>query len=252
MKQQDSKQYHIQKLGNEFGKLFHEVYSEWVWACVRHEEIEALFGTQEKCDILNTVDPRFFGDVQRLFWNDLMLRVARLADKRRDAVRVQSIERFIRDDPVFLRTVRQHRENAVAAAQPVIDWRNRVIAHRNREYATNKHARPLETVEQETCEQALNHVHSALNAVYRARMESSLSRISHLPTSLPTYLEWLVNSVRFVAEIINPEDPDGLELSEGREFLAKMGRYERGDDERLFELMRIARHVSKKRAQRKT
>ena len=90
----DVRQEHMNLLGEEFGKVYHAVWTEWCSALMRYEEIRELFGTQEKCDILNRVAPRFFGDVQKLFWSDLMLHVARLTDKNRRSLRVQSLERF--------------------------------------------------------------------------------------------------------------------------------------------------------------
>ena len=249
MGQKDLRQEYVDKLGEEFGKVFYAVFDEWTSAWVRHEELQVLFGTQEKCDLLNTVAPELFGDVQRLFWNDLMLRVTRLTDKRRDALRVQSLERYIRNDPDLLSSVEKHREDAAIAAMPVLDWRHRVIAHRNREYATSDFARPLETVKLETCKRVLDHVHSALDAVYLARTDGSLANhVMYRPRSesLLAYLKGLVGSVRFIASIINPEDPDGFDLSKGREFLAKLGRSERGDDIRLFDLMDLARRVGGK------
>ena len=251
MKPTDLRQEHVERLGEGFGKVFYAVYDEWVKACVRHQELGVLFGTQETCDLLNAFAPGFFGDVERLFWNDLMLGVTRLTDKSKDAVKVQSFERYIKDDPDLLSAVEEHRKDAVTAAMPVFDWRHRVIAHRNREYATSDSARPLETVQLETCKRVLDHVHSALDAVYRARLGGSLmnSVIQNRPRSgaLLAYLKGLVNGVRFVAEIINPEDPDGFDLSKGSEFLAKLGRSEPGDTHRLFDLMDLARSVGGKK-----
>lgn len=234
-----------------FRKVFQAVHAEWARAWFRHEELQVLYGTQETCDLINAVAPEFFGDVQKLFWNDLMLRVARLVDKGRRTIRVQSLERHIKDDPDLLSFVKEQREAATTAAKPILDRRHRVIAHLDREYVISDSAQPLETVRLETCKRVLDHVHSALNAVSLAKMDSGI--VNHvMPARRPisgtllAYLGGLVNGVRFVAEIINPEDPDGFDLSRGREFLATLGRSGRDDESRIFDLMDLARSIGKR------
>ena len=56
-------QEHINALGEDFGKVFHAVWSEWCSGLVRYQEMQEVFGSQEKCDPLNAVAPQFFADV---------------------------------------------------------------------------------------------------------------------------------------------------------------------------------------------
>ncbi len=112
------RQEHIDALGDDFGRVYNAVWSEWCSAKMRYEELRELFGTQEKCDLLNAVSPAFFGDIQQLFWHDLMLHVTRLTDKSGKALKVQSLERFLTGDPDLLKQVRKHREDATSAAKP--------------------------------------------------------------------------------------------------------------------------------------
>lgn len=80
------------KLSERFGTAFHGVHCESCSARVRYDEIRELFGSQETCDLLSQVAPRFFSDVRMLFWNDLVLHVTRLTDKSKSALSVQSLE----------------------------------------------------------------------------------------------------------------------------------------------------------------
>ena len=243
----DVRQEHMNLLGEEFGKVYHAVWTEWCSALMRYEEIRALFGTQEACDVLNRVAPRFFGDVQKLFWNDLILHVTRLTDKNRRSLRVQSLERFLKDEPTLLKRVRAHREAAVRAAAPVADWRNRRIAHRDRALAVDQTAEPLAKVDLDACKQVLDDIHAVLNAVYRDRhlMRNSLgNQIIYNPTSgdLLGRLEDLTDAVQFIASAVGwkGEDEDSLN-GKIQDFLAKLGRSDPEDDWRVHKLLLAAR-----------
>ena len=142
----DPEQHYTALLGEEFGRIYNAVSSEWCQALVRLEEIETLFGSQEKCDTLNRLAPPFFADVQKLFWNDLMLRVTRLTDRSRRSVRVQSLERFLEKDSALLKQVRGHREAAARAAAPIAVRRNQVIAHYQQSRALERAPQPLPSV----------------------------------------------------------------------------------------------------------
>ena len=93
-------------LGKDFARVFYAVSSDWTAAWVRHDELFKLFGDRENIEILNMVEPRFFGDVQQLFYNDLILHVARLTDQSRRSLSVQSLERYLKDDPDLQKRVR--------------------------------------------------------------------------------------------------------------------------------------------------
>ncbi|MYE15853.1 MAG: hypothetical protein F4Y07_05165 [Gemmatimonadetes bacterium] len=242
--QSSPKEDYIAALGEGFGKAFHEVWKEWMGAWIRHEELKEVFGSQEGIDYLNSVAPQFFADVQQLFWNDLMLYVSRLTDRSKAALRLRSLEDFLKDDPDLRKQVGMHRKAAAKAAIPARDWRNRRIAHIDRRLAIgDPSAKPLPPVQMETCKAVLDHVHRALEAIQYSRMDSGIANlVIYDPRGggLVAYLKGLVDSVRFIAEIINPGDPYSLDLEKGREFLRKLGRSDPSDANRVFELMSMA------------
>ena len=242
--QSSPKEDYIASLGEEFGTAFHEVRKEWMGAWIRHEELKEVFGSQEGIGYLNSVAPQFFADVQQLFWNDLMLYVSRLTDKSKGALKLRSLEGFLRDDPELRQQVREHRRAAAMAAIPARDWRNRRIAHIDRRLGTgDPSANPLPPVQMETCKEVLDHVHKALEAIQYSRMDSGIANlVIYGPRGggLISYLKGLVDSVRFIAEIINPDDPYSLDLEKGREFLRKLGRSDPGNTDRVLELMSLA------------
>ena len=223
------------------------MWSEWCSAKVRYEELRELFGTQEKCDVLNAVAPEFFASIQQLFWHDLLLYVTRLTDKSKKALKLQSLERFLTDDADLLKQVVQHRLEAEVCAEPATDWRNRAIAHRDQSLATGQSPEPLPGVRLRTCGRVLDQVHAALSAIQLCYMDSSIANmVSYNPTAgaLVADLQGLVNGVRFIASIIDPENPKGFDPAKGRAFLTKLDRSKPGDSNQVYDLMDIARRCS--------
>ena len=59
--------------------------SEWAGGVGRLNEFERLFGDAEHVELLNLVGGAFFADVQRILWDDQLLRLTRLTDPPRTA-----------------------------------------------------------------------------------------------------------------------------------------------------------------------
>lgn len=240
-------QKYIDALGQEFGREHHAVWNQWCSALNRHDELLELFGTQKKVDILNAVAPTFFADVQGLFWNDLMLHVARLTDKDGRSLRLQSLERRLtREDPVdsvLLAEVERHRKAAVASAEPVTAWRNKRIAHHDRALALGESG-PLSKVTLGTCKEVLDHVHAALSAIELHRMKSATANMvvsSPSASALVANLQGFLGGARFVASLINPENPTEFDLARAKTFLRRAGRSERHAIDQLYRLVSAAR-----------
>ncbi len=224
---------HIDALGDEkFGRVFNAVWSHWCEAKVMYEEYKDLFGTQEDCDLLNAVAPQFFRYVHQVFWQDLVLHVTRLTDRSREALSVQSLEKCLtREDDRRLRTqVQTHRENAVEAAKPLVDWRNRHIAHRSQSLVIGTASTPLAPVRPVDCKEVLGHVLSAINAIERARMDGTTPDdvVAH-PSArgLLAQLKGLVEGVQFAASAVDPEYLKTLDPDKARQFLRTVRRTQR-------------------------
>ena len=224
---------HIDSLGDEkFGRVFNAVWSHWSEAQVRYEEYKELFGTQEDCDLLNAVAPQFFGYVHQVFWQDLVLHVTRLTDRSPKALSVKSLEKCLtRESDRELRAqVQAHRENAVKAAVPLVDWRNRHIAHRSQSLVIGTASTPLATVRLIDCKEVLRHVLSAINAIEQARMDgTTLDYVSAHPSArgLLEHLKGLVEGVQFAASNVDPEYLRALNPEKARQFLQTVRRTRR-------------------------
>jgi len=92
----------------------------------------------------------------------------------------------------------------------------------------------------------LDHAHTSLNAIYKAKTNSILANhiidTDRQGETLLYRLGGLVDSVRFVASVIDPESPDNIDYSKVRTFLDKSGRPpDSGDHARILTLVRLAR-----------
>jgi len=238
---------YIDALGEDFGREHHAVWNQWCSALSRHDELLELFGTREKVDVLNAVAPTFFADVQGLFWNDLVLHVARLTDKAGRSLRLQSLERRLtKEDPVdsvLVAEVRRHRRAAVATAEPVTAWRNKRIAHHDRALALGESG-PLGKVTLGTCKEVLDHVHAALSAIELRRMKSATANmVVSIPNAsvLVANLQGFLGGARLVASLINPENPTELDLARAKTYLRRAGRSESHAIDQLHRWVSTAR-----------
>ena len=177
-----------------------------------------------------------------------MLHVTRLTDRPNKALKIQSLERFVKDDPELLKLVKEHRKAADKAVAPVADRRNRTIAHRDQSLATGNSRKALGTVNLKVCKQVLDHVHAVLDSISLRYMKSSIAnQIFYRPRSggLVAYLKGLVDSVQYVASIIDPNYADGFNPARAREFLERLGRSEPSELQiQVFQLMDIARRCT--------
>ena len=67
-------------LGRDFGRVYYGVKSSWAWAVVRRNEYRALYSNIEYFETMNSLAGHFFGVMQSILWDDLLLCVTRLTD----------------------------------------------------------------------------------------------------------------------------------------------------------------------------
>jgi AbiU2 len=91
-------------MGPKLGPAYHRLYNDNAWLHMKWNEFLKLFATSPaRIRDLNTAAAGFFHQVQELWWDDLLLHVFRMTDKRPDVLSVYTL----------------HRESS-AALQPII------------------------------------------------------------------------------------------------------------------------------------
>jgi AbiU2 len=121
-------------MGPKLGPVFHRLYNDNAWLHMKWNEFVKLFATSPaQIRDLNTAAPGFFHQVQELWWNDLLLHIFRMTDRRRD---VLSVYTLLREAPASLKPLI---ESHLAVIRPVTEFarhaRHNTIAHRNLDVA---------------------------------------------------------------------------------------------------------------------
>lgn len=153
----------IETLGQDLGELYTELWQDLARLHLKNEEYLALFSADPaRFELLNRTAPRFFRLIQSSLWNDILLGITRISDKRSTSGNANlTVHRLpelnlytdITDD-LNLLLIEVNRSTEFAR-----DWRNRHIAHRDLTLALqDQPAEPL-------AEASLNHVNEALSAL---------------------------------------------------------------------------------------
>ncbi|MCY4585393.1 MAG: hypothetical protein OXB98_05070 [Bryobacterales bacterium] len=225
------KQEYQNKLGEEFGAVFHGLRNDWAWGLMRTKEFRELFSNAEDVELLNSISGGgFLWDIQHIFWDDLMLRVTRLTDPIRTAgkanLTVQGLPDFC-TDPELCKEVRRLVGVAVDAAGFARDWRNQRISHRDLTQAISPNAEPLAPANLRQVETALDAVHAILNVISERLLDSSIANdivIRPRTRAFVSYVKQLVEAVQYIDSFIDPSG--NLRITDhgaASDFLQKLG-----------------------------
>ncbi|MGO9006198.1 MAG: hypothetical protein ACLQB4_10575 [Beijerinckiaceae bacterium] len=173
-----AKSHYIEKMGPELGTQFYHLWEEFLWLAIKWGEYIALFDTGPKCvDLLNEAAPTFFWMVEKVFWDDMLLHIARLTDpsesmgrKDKKNLTIQNLPGLV-SDPAIKAASDQLVSIADKKVEFCRDWRNRRLAHSDLDLAINiEPARPLEHADKEKVVEALNAIRDVLMALEQSYM----------------------------------------------------------------------------------
>src|SRR5687768_4930180 len=140
----------LDKMGPEFGSLFYSIYKEITWLTFKWSEFRELYGTKEsRIELMNKVAPFFFFTTQRVYWENLILGIARITDPattggKKNAT-LRALGQYIHDQQ-FKAEFEQAVSGILSESDFCRDWRNRWIAHMDYELSVNnRNAEPLKT-----------------------------------------------------------------------------------------------------------
>jgi hypothetical protein len=168
----------ISILGPALGPVFNGLHNDFYWLQAKWQEYVELFGKDPaRVKILNDAAPNFFWFIQDTMWNDLLLHITRLTDKRMTASRTNltllALPPLIQDE-AFRGVLDNLVEAAVEAARFARRIRNRRLAHHDLALALGK-AKPLTAGSRDDVRAALTAFHAVLDSVQLQYFDSSLS-----------------------------------------------------------------------------
>ena len=192
-------------------ELLDALGGEWAEGVTRLNEFEQLFSNVEHVKLLNLVGGSFFADVQRILWDDQLLRIARLTDSKQtgkgrrsnDNLTVQQLPGVCeRDD--LREKVEEQVKAAIQAAKFARSHRNKRIGHKDLAYTIG--SSKLLSTSLRQIRGALDAVHTVLQTVYMALRSTHLAVevVDRSPgvTSFLARTERLVDAVLCVEELL--------------------------------------------------
>ena len=216
-------------------RIIRSLMDEWASGELRLRENRILFQSQEDVELLNAITGGgFLWDVQIVFWDDLMLRLAKLTDpvkggrgREKKNLTVQLLPAFCCDDS--LRDEMQRLVNeAVEATEFAREWRNKRIGHTDLERALSPNPEPLADSNREKAQAALNAIFAVVKAANASMRGVHLSRrVVSYPRAAAfiTHVRQTSEALRYIDSLI---DPDGsLPITDheaASRFLGKVGR----------------------------
>lgn len=157
-----------QAMGAELAELYEALWQEVAWLYAKWGQYVALFGTKsERIDLLNKASPFFFKLVQDALWEDSVLHIARLTDRKETSRKANlSIRQFenLAIDPLISGKIEDLIAVCMDKSKFARDWRNRHIAHRDLARAISEHAEPLMPASRAMVKEVLEALSNLLNA----------------------------------------------------------------------------------------
>ena len=220
------------QLGKEFGTVFHALWTEWAWCLLRRDEYRVLSTKSEDVSLMNQITGgAFTWDIQRIFWDDLLLSVAKLTDPPKSAGKTNLTVRRL---PMFCKLhgetlyeqVLRLVDDAENQAHFARDWRNRRIGHSDLETSIGE-AVPLAPASLKDVTDALDAIHAVLAEISKELMDSEIANMISNPPRARAFLVYarqLVEAVKFIDAAI---DPDGgtkfTDINTATDFLKRLG-----------------------------
>ena len=164
---EEVKKEHLQAMGPQVGPLYHALYKEVVWLHAKWLQYRQLYAqSPERITLLNEVSGFFFRVVQDVFWEDVLLHLARLTDPPKSVGKANLT--LLRLPQAIIESslaeeVHKLVEVAVSQSSFARDWRNRHLAHKDLALALDVGAEPLPGVGRQNVENALTAFRDVLN-----------------------------------------------------------------------------------------
>ena len=173
---QKAKEDDIELMGSELGEVYHKLWQELAHVHTRWYEYDALYGNEDQIELLNKTASSFFAIVQSMFWETVIMHIARMTDSPRttgkDNLTIQRLPEVV-SDKALASEIQDLVDKAKESAAFCRDWRHRRFAHRDLDISLKRHCNPLETANKEKVEAALARIANVLNHIQKYYKKST-------------------------------------------------------------------------------
>lgn len=181
------------------------VYAALSWELVRLHakwgEYRKLYAhSPERIELLNGTAAFFFGVVQDVLWDDVILGLARITDKpvtsKKQNLTIQRLASML-PEPEMAIQVKELVDVAVAKAASIKPWRDKRLAHNDLDLALEVSSELLPGISRQYIEDALEAVAAVLNHIQRHYYDTETAyNAFHAPTGAETLMGYLEMVVR--------------------------------------------------------
>ena len=161
---------YLQAFGEDIGQICYALNNEVTWLHVKWLEYKKLYANSKKrIDLLNSTAAFFFGLIQDILWKDILLHIARLADKPKQGnyanltILCLSNITFDKCHGSKLDVLIEDAKKQSCFARTL---RNKLIAHKDLSEATDKKADPLPDVSRQNVENILRCFRDIMNQLH--------------------------------------------------------------------------------------
>jgi hypothetical protein len=136
-------------MGPQLGELQYLLWHDVTGLHLKWSEFRELFGTKpSRVRLMNEAAPRFFGRLEALLWQDILLHLSRLTDPSGTGRGQQNLT-FRQLVPLVTRlpirdAVHAALDKVESTTRFARDWRDRLLAHRDFKHAQDPTAKPLQ------------------------------------------------------------------------------------------------------------
>jgi len=159
----------VAAMPSPLGEEYYALYNEVSWLHARWADFWSLYANdQETIDLLNTVAPAFFNELQRMMWEDVLLHLCRLTDPPssfgHDNLTVRRLSELV-SDTNLKKQLQLLIDDADHKTRFARDWRNRRLAHKDLPLAVGNAAKPLEAANRQHVDQAFDAIRQIMNCI---------------------------------------------------------------------------------------
>lgn len=159
----------IRDMGAELGALYNALTNEVAWVHAKWSQYQQLYTrSPERIDLLNNVAGLFFGVIQDVLLEDIILHLARLTDPPKsmgkDNLTLRRLSALLANAQLTIE-VQTLVEATLAACEAARAWRNRRLAHRDLALALASATEPLPGISYTDIKAALAAMRAVLNYI---------------------------------------------------------------------------------------
>ena len=155
-------------MGEEFGSVFYKLNNVWSYALIKSQEFRLLYSDRENLDFINAIGGRFFASIQDVLYDDILLQLTRITDRKqigeRKNLTIRMLPDYI-DDEGKKWEVSKLVKQAVRDTEFARNWRNKRIAHMDYNHHMDSKAFPLKLSNFKKVQTSLDAIHDVFNEI---------------------------------------------------------------------------------------